>query len=111
MTVSALVYLGLKAVVVRCPQRDSGQRRRGSSPVSARAEFMMSPGGIAQGLMESKTPVFARGSLGSAEAVASHSSPRHPSKLSRRSLDVERIPRFRRPETIQKFAKYCIDIS
>jgi len=47
---------GPQGCSVRCPQRDSGQRRRGSSPVSARAEFMMSPGGIAQGLMESKTP-------------------------------------------------------
>jgi len=35
---------GPYACRVRCPQRDSGQRRRGSSPVSATAEFMMSPG-------------------------------------------------------------------
>jgi len=35
---------GPQGCSVRCPQRDSGQRRRGSSPVSATAEFMMSPG-------------------------------------------------------------------
>ena len=94
---------------------------RGSLTVSAKGTIHDEPGLSPTGLMESKTPAPTARFSSVYSSCSRRFGERRGGRLPQQSTSsvqivppqprIERIPRFRRPEKILKFAKHCIDIS